>query len=170
MRNRAAQAIAVVVALWALTGCALDREDALRGALGEWLPLAETRYFYSHSTCTAAVFGLRGLHPGSRVARASSMDEALRLLNKGRVVWFDLPGQSPNTISEKVMSSDLGRGLGLLSNAVGPAQRCMENALGRHFYRILTTPEAQLIFDPAGKAVILISPADRAAVFLRGNV
>lgn len=159
-----------MLAIASLSGCTLDQEDSLRAALKEWLPLAETRFFTSQATCTVAVFGLRSLQPGSRVARASSINEALRLLRNGRVTWIDLPGHSPNVVSELIMSSDLGRGLGLLSNAVGPAQRCMDDALGRDFYRILTAPEAWMVYDPTGKAVILISPVDRAALFLRGNI
>lgn len=163
------RALMGLACLLGLGGCALDEESELRNALSGSLALAETRYFASDSTCTAAVFALRSLNPSSRIARARSMSEALRLLGHGRAVMFDLPDQSPNAVSEQVMSSDLAQGLGLLSNAVGAATRCADDALGRHFYRILTTPDARMIFDPAGNAVILISPVDRAAVFLRGT-
>ncbi|MDA7428525.1 hypothetical protein PGB28_08635 [Primorskyibacter aestuariivivens] len=163
-------ALAVLACTLVLGSCALDEESDLRNMLSGYLALGDTRYFASDSTCTAAVFTLRSPTASSRIARATSMDEALRLLGNGRAVLFDLPGQSPNAISEQVMSSNLARGLGLLSNAVGAASRCADDALGRHFYRILTTPEARMIFDPSGSAIILISPIDRAAVFLRGNV
>ena len=162
--------LAAMACIVSLGGCALDGEAELRSDLARQLALGDTRYFASAQTCTVAVFSLRSLQPTSRVARASSIPEALRLLSQGRVVLFDLPGHSPNAISEQVMSSNLARGLGLLSNAAGAASRCAGDTLGRHVYRILTTPEARMIFDPQGNAVILISPKDRAAVFLRGNV
>lgn len=164
------RSLVAALCLLALGSCALDEEADLRGTLDRYLSLGDTRYFMSGSTCTVAVFSLRNLTLSSRVARASSMREALRLLHQGRVVLFDLPELSPNAISEAVMSSDLARGLGLVSNAVGAATRCADEDLGLHVYRILTTQDARMIFDPEGNAVILISPVDRAMVFLRGNV
>lgn len=155
-----------------LSACALDEEDALKADLSDWLSLAETLEFASKSTCTAAVFRLENADIAKVLARADTVESALKQLQAGRAVVFDMPDTSPNTVSEWIMTGNLEIGLGLLSNGVGPAQRCLSDRAGIAFYNAIMSPDATMIYDPEGNALTVVHLQSQVplAIFLRGNV
>ncbi len=163
-----------LVALTALlAGCfRLDTEAGVRAQLRTWLFLAQTRHFTSRSTCTAAIFEtisgeLRGSGPLRRVA---DLDSGQRLLAKGHAVAFELPGLTPNMVSEALMSVNLSEGLGLISSFVGPSQACMTEAFQNDVYLALMSPDTVMIYDPSHNALVLLHRPSQIAFFLRGNV
>lgn len=160
-----------VVALWALlSGCALDKEAALRQKLSGWVYLSETRHFISKMTCTVAVFDLARPEISSKVPRARSIKTALVRVRNGQPVLFEMPDTSPNTLSEGLMSQDLGKGLGMLSTGVGPVKDCMEAEIADAYYAVLMSPETRTVYDPGGNALLLVYPPENLAFFLRGDV
>lgn len=161
----------LVTALASLTSCALDQEDTLRADLSRWLHLGETRYFQSQTSCTAAVFALTEPEfKEERPAPAASVATALRRIEANEPVRFVMVGRSPDQISQALMSADLARGLGVLSSGVGPALSCLEDWVSSGVYHVLTSPEAQLVYDPSENALLLVYPPDPLAIYLRGNV
>lgn len=162
----------MIVAGLKLAACSLDKEDMLRAELAGWLELAETLEFSSKPTCTAAVFRLESPHISDRLTKVRSVDTALEYLGGGRTVVFDIPDASPNTVSERIMTGNLETGLGLLSNGVGPAQRCLSDRAGIAFYNAIMSPDARMIYDPDGNAmtIVHVQSAVPLAIFLRGNV
>ncbi len=159
-----------VLSIWVLSGCALDREYRLRAELSEWLRLGETQFFASRLSCTVGVFAYSGTRPGRGPPHAQRIGAALDRIRAGQAVRFDLPGQSPNAISEAVMSRDLGRGLGLLSSGVGPMRDCMTERIARGYYRVILSEQSQMAYDPGGNALIVLYPPEKLVFFLRGNV
>lgn len=155
-----------------LAGCTLDKEEKLRAELASWLELKETLEFSSKATCTAAVFRLETTDISDRISRVNSVDTAVQYLKGGRTVVFDMPDASPNTVSEWVMTGNLETGLGLLSNGVGPAQRCLSDRAGIAFYNAIMSPEARMVYDPEGNAMTVVHVQSEVplAIFLRGNV
>ncbi|MGH1414306.1 MAG: hypothetical protein ACRBB0_12505 [Pelagimonas sp.] len=153
-----------------LAGCALDKEADLRRHLSGWIFVAQTRYFTSKMVCTVAVFDLARSEISSKVSRATSIDTALIRVHKGIPVLFDIPDISPNSISEQLMSRDLGKGLGMLSTGVGPAKDCMDDDVAAAYFAVLMSPETRTVYDPAGDALLMVYPPENLAFFLRGNV
>lgn len=163
----------LMAVLLLLGGCALDREEDLRDSLSDWLKLAQTRHFFSKPTCTVAIFDLASDQPrkGRGPIRGVTYKQALFLIERGHSILFDMPGVSPNKISEQIMSRNLEMGLGVLSSGIGPVLRCMEDeGIQKGVYRILVSPEARLAYLTEGNALLLIYPPEMLAVFLRGNV
>ena len=64
------------------------------------------------------------------------------------------------------------KGLGLLSNGLGPAKRCLSDRAGLAFYNAIMSPEAVMIYDPDGNSLTLVHTQSEVplAIFLRGNV
>ncbi len=162
----------MIVAGLKLAACSLDKEDMLRAELAGWLELAETLEFSSESTCTAAVFRLKSPEISDRLTKVRSVDVAVDYLQSGRTVLFDMPDASPNAVSERIMTGNLETGLGLLSNGVGPAQRCLSDRAGIAFYNAIMSPDARMIYDPEGNAMTVVHVQSEVplAIFLRGNV
>lgn len=163
------RALALACLMVLLAACRLDAPEAARAAVARWLYPAEQLYFESRRSCTVAVFrlGPGGLRGG--VARVTDLERALWHVGRGRAVLIDLPGQSPDAVSRRLMSRDLAAGLGLLSSALGPRD-CMTERIEAGVRLVLQTQAALTIYDPAGNALILYDPGRRLAVFLRGNV
>jgi hypothetical protein len=172
MRRRLRKGLLLGLALLVLGGCfALDREDEVRAQVGDWVFLAQTRRFVSKPTCTVAIFDVVSEAVRSRrVTTVSSLREGLRKVGQGRTVAFDLPGQSPNAISEGLMSLDLSEGLGLLSSFVGPSRSCMDDAYKADVYRALMSPETLTVYDPGSNALLLLHRPTQILFFMRGNV
>lgn len=160
-----------VTALWALlSGCALDEEAALRNQLSGWIYLSKTLFFKSEVTCTVAVFDLARPEISSKIPRARSIDTALIRVRDGQPVLFDIQDTSPNTLSEQLMSRDLGKGLGMLSTGVGPVKDCMADEIAAGYYQILMSPDTRTVYDAAGNALLMVYPPGNLAFFLRGNI
>jgi hypothetical protein len=156
-----------------LTGCLrLDTEAEVRALLKTWVFLAQTREFTSKGSCTAAIFdtvspSLRG---SGAVWTVTDVRSGLRRVEQGQAVAFDLPGISPNEVSEQVMSISLSDGLGLISSFVGPAQACMGDQFQSDVYLALMSPDTVMIYDPTQNALLLLHRPSQIAFFLRGNV
>lgn len=153
-----------------LSGCALDREADLRSVLAKRMYLAETEFFESKTNCTVGVFHLARVQWRKAYPRVSSLRGALDWIRAGDAVQFNMPGLSPNAISQQVISSDLPGGLGLLSTGVGPALDCMDARISRGYYRVLMSPDTITVYDAGQNALLLVYPPERLAFFLRGNV
>lgn len=161
------------IALVVLTGCLpLDREEDLRREVGRLVFLAQTRDFRSTSTCTAASFEVISdqFRTTGGAYHVSSVRDALPRLQKGEAVAFDIPGASPNAISEQLMSLSLPVGLGLVSAVVGPARGCMSEVFKSDVAAILASPDTTLVYDPGSDAALLLYRPLPVAFFLRGNV
>lgn len=156
-----------------LAGCfRLDTEAGVRAQIKTWVFLAQTRSFTSRGTCTAAIFDtisgeLRGSGP---VRRVNDLHTGQKLLAEGRAVAFELPGLTPNMVSEALMSVNLSEGLGLVSSFVGPSMKCMSEAFQADVYLALMSPDTVMIYDPGSNAVLLLHRPSQIAFFLRGNV
>ncbi len=165
--------MALVALTGLLTGCSrLDTEAGVRAHIKTWVFLAQTRHFTSRSTCTAAIFDtisgeLRGSGPVRRVA---DLQSGQRLLAEGRAVAFELPGLTPNMVSEALMSVNLSEGLGLISSFVGPSLTCMTEAFQNDVYLALMSPDTVMIYDPSRNALLLLHRPSQIAFYLRGNV
>lgn len=162
-----------LVMLASLAGCLrLDTEEEVRSLLKTWVFLAQTRDFTSRSTCTAAIFdtvspSLRSTGP---VRVATDLRSGLRMVEQGQAVAFDVPGLSPNDVSEQVTSISLSGGLGLISSFVGPSRSCMDDQFQADVYLALMSPETLMIYDPARNALFLLHRPSQIGFFLRGNV
>ena len=171
-RILAIRLVAALLAAVSLAGCRLDQEERLRAELAGWLDLRDTLEFQSRSTCTGAVFLLENTGISDQVTRATSVDTAIHYLRAGRIVAFELFDTSPTVVSEQIMTASLEQGLGLLSNGIGPAKRCLSDRAGMVVYAAITSPEAVMVYDPGGNALTLVHLLGEVplAIFLRGNV
>lgn len=161
------------LALLLSAGCLpLDREEAVRQEVARLVFLAQTRDFRSTATCTAASFEVISdqLRRSGGAARVTTVQDALPRLQKGQAVAFDMPGVSPNAISEQLMSLSLPIGLGLVSAVVGPARGCMSEVFKADLAAILASPDTTLVYDPGHDAALLLYRPLPIAFFLRGNV
>ncbi len=158
-----------ILAIAGLTGCAQDRESAVREELGQWLILGETLYFESSIECTAAVFVLRGAEIRETIPVVALITPGIRFLKEGRAVAFDVPDVSPSDISETIMSTDLPTGIGLLSSGVA-AKNCMGEDTRDSYLAALTASGAVLIFDPSGNGLAVLDRAGKRVFFARGGV
>ncbi len=156
----------------ALTGCfKLDSEDEVRRLIRDWVFLAQTREFTSRPTCTAAIFDT--ISPSLRsgpVRSVSSLRDGARMLDDGQTVAFEVPGLTPNEVSEGLMSLDLSGGLGLVSSFVGPSRTCMSAPFQQDIWLALMSPDTVLVYDPTSDALLLLHRPSQIAFFLRGNV
>lgn len=161
-----------VLLLCGAAGCKLDKQDALTGELSGWLSVRQALEFSSRATCTGAVFLLEDAVISDRITKATSVPTAVHYLRAGRTVAFELFDISPTEVSEQIMTANLEQGLGILSNGVGPAQRCLSDRAGYAFYLAITSPEAVMIYDPEGNAITVVHIQSEVplAFFLRGNV
>lgn len=167
------QMVGLVALAALLTGCfRLDTEEAVRAQLGGWVFLAQTRVFTSRGTCTAAIFDtISGdLRASGPVRRVGDLRAGQHLLSQGRAVAFEIPGMTPNMVSEALMSVNLSEGLGLISSFVGPARACMDPSFQADVYLALMSDETVMIYDPATSALVLLHRPSQIAFFLRGNV
>ncbi|ASP22633.1 lipoprotein [Antarctobacter heliothermus] len=156
-----------------LAGCfRLETEAEVRAHLNTWVFLAQTRHFTVRSTCTAAIFDtISGeVRSSGPVRRVEDLSNGQRLLAEGRTVAFELPGLSPNEVSEALMSVNLSEGLGLISSFVGPSQACMTEAFQNDIYLALMSPDTGMIYDPSRNALVLLHRPSQIAFYLRGNV
>ncbi len=172
-RGLGADWLAGACGLALLAGCLpLDREEAVRREVGRFVFLAQTRDFRSTATCTAASFEVISdqLRTTGGPVRVSSVRDALPRLQKGQAVAFEIPGASPNAISEALMSLSLPTGLGLVSAVVGPARGCMSEVFRMDVAMVLASPDTVLVYDPGRDAALLLYRPLPIAFFLRGTV
>lgn len=161
-----------LLALLLLAACfPLDKEEALREELRNFVWLAQTRRFESQSTCTAAIFDLASTGVRSaRVRVVSDVRAGIELVKQGRAVAFDIPGKTPNMVSEEMMSINLYEGMGLVSSFIGPSLACMDDQFQVDAYYALMTEDTMAIYDPGMNALMLLHRPKQLLFFMRGNV
>ncbi len=152
-----------------LSGCAQDRESAVRAELGQWLALGDTSYFDSSLECTAGVFALEGIEIRDTIPVVRTIKKGMRLLGEGTAVAFDVPDVSPTSVSEAIMSANLPGGLGILSSGVA-AKNCMTDEVQHSYLAALTAADTVLFFDPSGNALAVLDRTHKRAFFARGSV
>lgn len=169
---RFSKALACLALVLSLPGCfAMDKEEEVRAQVASWVFLAQTRTFVSRSTCTVAIFDL--ISDGVRLQDVRIVDDlpsGLTAIKEGRTVAFEIPGATPNAVSEGLMSIDLAEGMGLLSSFIGPQQACMDDQFQVDVYYALTVPETLTIYDPGSNAMMLLHRPTKILFFMRGNV
>ncbi|GGB22294.1 hypothetical protein [Allosediminivita pacifica] len=159
-----------LASLAALASCAQEREAELRARLDGWVYLGRTLHFESRFRCTAAVFEVALPIYRSAPARARSISGAVKHLHLGRPVIFDLVGRSPDALSSELMSTELSSGLGLVSNALRAGEDCLEGEMAAGFFRVITSEDALLLYDPENGALVLLYPPEHLALYMRGDV
>ncbi|MGP6085825.1 hypothetical protein [Antarctobacter jejuensis] len=166
------KALACLTLISALSSCfKLDTEEEVRRLIRDWVFLAQTRDFTSRPTCTSAIFDTisSSLRSGP-VRSVSTLRDGAQLLAKGQAVAFEVPGLTPNEVSEGLMSLDLSGGLGLVSSFVGPSRNCMSEPFQQDIWLTLMSPDSVMIYDPSSNALLLLHRPSQIAFFLRGNV
>ncbi|AAV94402.1 hypothetical protein KQ247_14250 [Ruegeria pomeroyi] len=165
---RASRPLAVL-ALIGLAACALDREAEVRAQLGGWMPLGDTLYFESKLECTAGVFATPADILQTKVRTVSTLRDGLAALSREAIVAFDLEGETPDQVSQAVMSADLPKGLGILASGLS-ARACMDEATKSAYLSALHSPAALLIFAPDNNALVILDRDRRQVFFARGDV
>ncbi|MFW2544598.1 hypothetical protein ACN2XU_18335 [Primorskyibacter sp. 2E107] len=159
----------LVTALAVLMGCQLDTEAEARQLMAGWVFLAETEVFHSDADCTIGRFST--ISPELRARRGPAVVESVRAaiphLENKQVVAFDMPGVTPNQISEQLMSINLFKGLGLLSSFIGPGKRCMDDVFAQDAFTVLMSTDTTMIYDPVNYALVLLYRPLNKAFFVR---
>ncbi|MEX0303695.1 MAG: hypothetical protein AB3N24_14850 [Leisingera sp.] len=156
-------------ALLLLSGCALDKEDALRAQLSAWVELGETYFFQSSSSCTAAVFHTaESPRITSLLDRARSIETGMKMLDQGKPVVFAVSGKSPNAVTEAIMSRNLPQGLGVLNSGLAGVS-CMSDLVKSIYYQAIRNPTSNLVFVPEGHAMLVLDKQAMALIYVRGN-
>ncbi|WP_146344736.1 hypothetical protein [Falsiphaeobacter marinintestinus] len=158
-----------IAAIATLAGCAMDSEAKVRTQLGAWVNLGETVYFESRMDCTAALFKTRSTTARASVSMVRTLPDGLRLISAGETVGFDLPAQSPNAISQQVMSADLPNGLGLVSSGIS-GKNCMSDTVQRAYLTALTSDNSIMIYAPSTNALAVLDVQQGQVFFARGDV
>lgn len=152
-----------------LSGCALDKEDALRSQLAAWVELGETYFFQSSMSCTAAVFHTaESPRLTSQLERARSLNTGMQMLEAGKPVVFAISGKSPNAVTEDIMSRDLPQGLGVLNSGLAGLS-CMSDMVKAIYYQAIRNPSSNLLFVPEGGAMVVLDKQAMALIYVRGN-
>lgn len=172
MRSALRHMMSLFGVLLLLAACfPLDKEEDLRAGLRGIVYLAQTRRFESKSTCTAAIFDLASDAVRTpAVRRVSNVREGIELAKQGRIVAFDVPGLTPNMVSEQMMSINLYEGMGLISSFIGPSMECMDDQFQVDVYYALMTEDSMAIYDPASNAMMLLHRPKKLLFYMRGNV
>ncbi|MCE8509885.1 hypothetical protein KBY28_15650 [Ruegeria pomeroyi] len=157
------------LALIGLAACALDREAEVRAQLGGWMPLGDTLYFESKLECTAGLFATQADFLQNKVRTVSTLNDGLAALSKEAIVAFDLEGETPDQVSQAVMSADLPKGLGILASGLS-ARACMDEGTRSAYLSALHSPAALLIFAPDNNALVILDRDRRQVFFARGDV
>ncbi|UWQ77867.1 hypothetical protein K3725_11095 [Leisingera sp. S132] len=159
----------LLTALAVLSGCALDKEEALRAQLSAWVELGETFFFQSSMSCTAAVFHTaENPRITSLVDRARSLNTGMKMLETGKPVMFAVAGKSPNTVTEEIMSRDLPQGLGVLNSGLAGVG-CMTDLVKSVYYQAIRNPGSSLVFVPETGAMVVLDKQAMALIYVRGN-
>jgi hypothetical protein len=159
----------VGLALTGLTGCAMDKEAEVRAHAGDWVSLGETSYFNSTMHCTAGVFKVEGVRITSLITKARSVATGMTLLKSDMAVAFDIKGQSPNTVSEQIMTKDLPQGIGVLSSGIA-GKNCMSKPVKDAYLRALLDRSSVLMFDPDGNVMAVLDRSNQKLYYARGTV
>lgn len=167
-RRSAARAIGAGLVLLIAAGCAKQKEEDVRTRLDDWVNLGETLYFYAEPSCSAAVFDLKSTRISSTVTRARTLQKGQNAIAREQPVFFDMRGESPHSVTEQLMNASLHDGLGLISSGVA-AKNCMTEKLQTYYFQALVDENADLVFDPEEKAMIVVDSENRWLFYARGE-
>lgn len=146
-------AIFGVIMAGALAGCAPSEAD-LRAELGQWFKLAEADHFKTTWDCVAAEFVTETDGRKKALRPTGDMAKALKMLKNDERVAIEVPGWTPNEISEWIASRDLAMGIAVVT-AGASAQSCMSEMMKTHYYEALHSREAVVVFDRPENAIII---------------
>ena len=162
-----------VLSLLLLTACrALETQATALERAGAWVFPGEVVWFHARRDCAVLVITTLSdqLKATGGPVLVGSVGAALPRLEARQTVAFNMPGLTPNDVSQRLMSRDLPTGLGLLGSFLNPAKRCLDEAGGLAVQRALLSPDAVLIFDPAARALGLFHRSEGRLYFLRTGV
>lgn len=160
--------LVLISALAVLSGCTLDKEEAVRAQLSEWVQLGDTYFFESSSSCTAAVFHTENPRISSLLKPARSVDTGLQQLASGEPVLFKVSGKSPNALVEAIMSRDLPHGIGVLNSGLAGVN-CMSELVKSIYHQAIMNPASRMAFIPDGDGIMVVDPQAMAVIYVRGN-
>ena len=161
---------AVLVAALTL-GCSRDDETSLKAMLNGWFYVDETLFFASRTRCTAAVF--RVATPTTRAGMPvyNTANEAKQAFNAVGLSAFQIPGYSPNDLTDELLL----RGRGSMGKqalaAAAQAVPCFDGTKAEGQLRdALTRPGAMLAYDRGSEGLIVLDPATRRLFYVAGDV
>lgn len=168
LRKSAKRAIGAGLACLMVAGCAKQNEEDVRTRVSSWMNLGETLYFHSQPGCSAAVFDLKSTRISSKVTRARTLQTGVKMLGRDGPVFFDIKGETPHSVSEAMMNANLHRGIGMISSGIA-AKNCMTETLQTYYLRALLDENADLVYDPQEKAMIVLDGENRWLFYARGD-
>lgn len=159
----------MALALFWLTGCALDREGAVRAQLNNWIILGDTEYFSSAWGCTGGVFSVSSDTIKNTIQSVNSIDRGMRFITDGKDVAFEVNGQTPDQVHQALDRADRYTGVVILVSALD-AKDCYGDELAAEFFQVLGSPRAVLMYSPQNRAMALFDRADNRIFYARGRI
>lgn len=161
--------VLAMLILAGLTGCAMDKEGAVRAQLNNWVILGDTSYFNSTWDCTAGVFAVSSDTIKNRVEVVGDIDRGVRMIAREKAVAFEIGGQTPDQVHKDLDKADRTSGVVILVSALA-AKECFGDDLAATFFAVLNDKNAVLIYDPENAAVALFDRAGDRLFYARGKV
>ena len=155
--------------LFALTGCAMDKEGKVRAQLGNWVVLGDTAFFKSGWDCTAGVFDVTSDSIKNRIVSVNDTDRGLRLIASGKPVAFEIAGKTPDQVHRALDKTDHATGTAILISVLA-AKECFGDELAVSYLQMLNTGSAVLMFDPPNAAVAVFDRAENRIFYGRGTL
>jgi len=152
-----------------LSACVLDKEAAVRLQLAGWVALGDTTYFNSQRQCTAGVFYTKARNVKSRISKARSIKQALRVIDKGQAVAFRVDGMTPSEVHKQLDLANRTAGIGMLTSGLG-GRNCLTPALQDEFAAALRGQDVIVLYDPSNHAFALFERATKRVFYARGDV
>ncbi|CRL09240.1 hypothetical protein [Phaeobacter italicus] len=166
--HKTARRAVAVLALMGLAGCAMQDEAQARAAVGDWVQLGETQYYFSRRNCAAGVFEIKATRISSRLPKARSIKAGLRLLDNNSPVAFEVAGLSPDMVSLEVMSADSTRGNSILRSGI-VGKDCMLDDVSDAYLKALLHPASVLIYDPTEPFMAVVDRQNRRLFYAQGR-
>lgn len=156
------------LALATLGACGPEDEAELRARLETWFSLGDTLAYEARGACSAGVFALVDIQVASDMPVADSLPEMLvNLARTGRSAW-----KAADTAPDAMMvdAANRARPIGMAMRRAGlEARPCMDGRMERAFRRVLTSPEAMLVFDQERGELMILDPDSGLLVVTRGE-
>lgn len=147
--------LGLLILLAAPAACKREDEASLRDRLEPWFAVGETLAFTARRDCAAAAFRLVHAEIGAGVAVASSVPEMLRVRPGQRALAVDAPDLAPDAAMVAIVNADRPTGMAMRRAAL-EARACMAGPLEGTFRQTLLNPRAVLVWDGAGRTVLLL--------------
>lgn len=154
-----------------LSGCARDREDAMRAKLNQWFFLGDLEYFKSQMRCTAAVYRLKVNETRRSLPIQDSVIAAKTAFISNGLAAFQIKGHSPNDLTDALLLS--GRGT-FGKQALGSAAQAVPCFKGKRADKLLRAalirPGAILAYDRTSEGLMILDPEARLVFYVAGDV